>query len=121
MTASVRGPKVEGGQQHGRNTVITVVPAELRVVNYNDGNGKNETRLMLVIPVEDGDPAMFFFPKGFDPSMQVPSTWIKKQVLERLNGNDAVVPAEDEPTGLQTMAASLPKPSAVNVMKTGKS
>lgn len=124
MTASVRGPKVERGAEFGRNVIVTAVPAELRVVNYNDGHGKNETKLMLVIPVEGGEPAMFFMPNGFDAGMQVPSDWIKKQMRELLAGGAPAVVSEavmETPGGLSTVSESLPKPSAVNVMKPVKS
>lgn len=122
MTARVRGPRADEGGEYGRRTVVAAVPAELRVVKTIDGNGKAETKLMLVIPIEGGNPLMFYMPKGFDASMEAPSGWVQEQVKELLatgftTPQEMLAAPPEAPVGLETIADSLPKPPAVNVMK----
>ena len=91
------------GPSAGETKVVKkVAPLEVFLVEYVDGEGKEETRV-LARP-KGGKDFVFLFPAGSEKSMRPASTWFQDQIKAQVDGapiNEEELPetGNDVPVG----------------------
>lgn len=67
-----------GSSGGGLKTLKNIAPVEMYTVNYVDGEGKEETR--VVFRIKGTKQFYFLFPKGAEESMRKAAPWLQEQI-----------------------------------------
>lgn len=85
MTVSIPKPEFKFGEAGAPpKTVLGSLPAEVRIVNYTDPAGKDQTRMVAIIRGQKGGVRAFIFPEKIDGSLVLTpaNEWFNKAFVE---------------------------------------
>ena len=71
-----------GAPAGGLKTLKNIAPVEMYTVNYVDGEGKEETR--IVFRIRGTKQFYFLFPKGSEESMRKAAPWLQELVEQEV-------------------------------------